>query len=453
MRFVAADFGAGSGRVIVGTVSGEGTVLDEIHRFPNRQICLGGTVYWDFLALFEELKTGLKRAFQKYDDIVSIGVDTWGVDFGLVDRRGRLAGNPVCYRDSRTAGMLEKTFEKLPKDRFFALTGNQFMEINTAFQLYSMVLENDPALQVADKLLFTPDLFNYFLTGTAVSEYTIASTSQLYNHASGDWAAEVFERLSIPQRLMQRIVPSGTVVGELLPEIVREVGGKGVKVITVGSHDTASALASIEAEGDGWAFISSGTWSLMGVAVERPILTQEALDGDFTNEGTVDGQIRFLRNITGLWLLQNIMKEWEECGGTCDYGTLIAEAEKSTFGSVVNVDDPRFNHPASMADAVCAYCCESGQKEPQTKGEFMRCVVLSLAVKYAEVKKLLEKCSGREIRRIYIVGGGSRNTLLNRLTEELTGAEVVAGAVEATAIGNIKVQCKAYHEFAKQDVK
>ncbi len=441
MRYIAADFGAGSGRVIVGTVLSEGDIqLDEVHRFPNRQIRLGGTVYWDFLALFEELKTGLKKAFARYDGIVSIGVDTWGVDFGLIDRNGHLAANPVCYRDSRTAGILEKVFQVIPREELYALTGNQFMEINTAFQLYSMVLANDPVLKIADKLLFTPDLFNYFLTGIAVNEYTIASTSQLFHHATGGWADSLFQRLNIPRHLMQPIVPSGTVIGELSPEVVAEVGGAGVKVVAVGSHDTASALASIEAEGDNWAFISSGTWSLMGIEVDTPILTPEAMHCDFTNEGTVNGKIRFLRNITGLWLLQNLMKEWEATGEKCSYDELIAEAERSRLDSVVDVDAPCFNKPDNMGEAICKYCTEKGMEAPRTKGEFMRCVVRSLATKYAEVKRMLEKCSGRKIETIYIVGGGSQNQLLNRLTEELTGTQVVCKAVEATAIGNIKVQ-------------
>lgn len=440
MRYIAADFGAGSGRVIVGTVTGEKVELDEVHRFPNRQIYVGGTLHWDFLALFEELKTGLKKAFAKYDGIAGIGVDTWGVDFGLLDSRGHLLSNPVCYRDSRTNGILEKVFRVIPEAELYRLTGNQFMEINTAFQLYSMVCDDDPLLKAADKLLFTPDLFNYFLTGVAVNEYTISTTSQLYRHATGGWAADVFSKLGIPQRLMQKIVPSGTVIGKLLPEIAAETGGKNVQVVAVGSHDTASALASIRAQGDNWAFISSGTWSLMGIETEEPILTREAMECDFTNEGTVNGKIRFLRNITGLWLLQNVVRELELKGEKCEYAEMIAEAGQSGLPSVVDVDDPCFNKPESMCEAIAGYCRQRGMQPPRTKGEFMRCIVLSLATKYAEVKDMLEKCSGRKIDTIYIVGGGSQNGLLNRMTEELTGARVVAGAAEATAIGNILCQ-------------
>lgn len=439
-RYIAADFGAGSGRVIVGTVVGEEVELDEVHRFPNRQVYLGGTLYWDFPGLFEELKVGLKKAFIKYDGIVSIGVDTWGVDFGLLDGRGRLLSNPVCYRDRRTEGIFEKVFQVIPKEELYRLTGNQFMEINTAFQIYSMVCNDDPWLKIADKLLFTPDLFNYFLTGVAVNEYTISTTSQLYQHATGAWADEVFSKLGIPRHLMQKIVPSGTVVGGLLPEIVAETGGKNVQVVAVGSHDTASALASIQARGENWAFISSGTWSLMGIETEQPILTQEAMECDFTNEGTVNGRIRFLRNITGLWLLQNVVRELELKGEQCGYDEMIAEAEQSVLQSVVDVDAPCFNKPESMCEAIAEYCRQRGMQQPRTKGEFMRCIVLSLATKYKEVKGMLEKCSGRKIDTIYIVGGGSKNRLLNRMTEELTGARVVAGAVEATAIGNIMCQ-------------
>ncbi|MDE5638502.1 MAG: rhamnulokinase [Odoribacter sp.] len=442
-RYIAADFGAGSGRVIIGTFSGGNVELEEVHRFPNRQICLGGTLYWDFPALFEELKTGLKKAFAKYDGIVSIGVDTWGVDFGLLDSQGRLLSNPVCYRDKRTNGILRNVFETIPESELYRLTGNQFMEINTAFQLYSMVCQDDPLLKIADKLLFIPDLFNYFLTGVTANEYTISTTSQLFQHATGGWAEKVFSKLGISQSLMQKIVPSGTVIGKLLSEVVMETGGKDVQVVAVGSHDTASALASIQATGKNWAFISSGTWSLMGIETDRPILTQEAMEGDFTNEGTVSGKIRFLRNITGLWLLQNVVRELKLKGEECSYAEMIAEAEQSALQSVVDVDAPCFNKPESMCEAIADYCRQRGMQSPQTPGEFMRCIVLSLATKYGEVKRMLEKCSGRKINTIYVVGGGSQNSLLNKMTEKLTGARVVAGAVEATAIGNILCQKSA----------
>lgn len=442
MKYIAADFGAGSGRVIVGEHKPSGITLTEVHRFPNRQITLRGTVYWDFLSLFEELKTGLRKAFSAYDDIVSIGIDTWGVDFGLIDSKGSLLANPVCYRDSRTAGMLDKAFLSIPKKEFFALTGNQFMEINTVFQLLAMKERCDVALDVADKLLFMPDLFNYYLCGEAVSEYTIATTSQMLNPATGEWATEVFKRLGLPERIMQRIVPAGTVLGNLLPDVAEEVGAPAdVKVVTVGSHDTASAIASISPERpSGWAFISSGTWSLMGIDTPLPIVTPEALAADFTNEGITNGHVSFLRNITGLWILQNLEKEWSAAGADYTYESLIAEAEESGVNSIIDVDSPCFSKPRSMSVAISDYCQSYGQEVPQTKGDFMRVVCLSLASKYADVKMKLEKCSGQHIDTIYVVGGGSQNALLNRLTAEKTGCRVVPCEKEATAIGNIMVQ-------------
>lgn len=447
MHYIAADFGAGSGRVIVGTISAGGIALDEVHRFPNRQINLGGRVYWDFLSLFEELKTGLRKAFAKYDgSIVSMGVDTWGVDYGLIDKAGRLISNPVCYRDARTRGVMEKAFAKIPKDKFFSLAGNQFMEINTVFQLYSAVLAGDDTLKYADKLLFTPDLFNYFLTGTAANEYTISSTSQLLNSSARTWDEMIFFELGIPTELMQRIILPGTKLGTLTDEVSEEVGGN-LDVIAVGSHDTASALASIPAYGDNWAFISSGTWSLMGVEIERPIQTQEAMDADFTNEGTISGSIRFLKNITGLWLIQSLVREWEGRGEKCDYSQMVAEAEQSSCNSVIDVSDNSFVAPRSMNDAIIGYCKAHGKPEPVTKGDFMRVICLSLAEEYAKVKRQLESCTGKVISTIHVVGGGSQNVLLNRLTAEKTGCTVIAGPVEATAIGNIAVQAFASGEL------
>lgn len=446
MRYIAVDFGASSGRVIVGTPTPEGVVLDEIHRFSNRPVRLGNTLYWDFLSLFEQLKLGLKKAFAAYDDIHSIGVDTWGVDFGLIGKNGQLLSNPVSYRDSRTRDILGKVFEVIPRDELYALTGNQLMEINTAFQLYSMVLNEDPLLSLADKLLFMPDLFNYFLSGVAVNEYTIASTSQLLHLREKGWASDILERLRIPSRLMQSVVPSGAVLGDLLPEITEETGGKGVKVVAVGSHDTASAVASLSPSGNDWAFLSSGTWSLMGIKVKEPILSSLAMEFDFTNEGTVDGEIRFLKNITGLWILQQVMAEFAEEGMHTDYETMISEAEKLTTTTIIDVDDTRFSGTSGMRKLIAEYCRNTNQSPPLSPGEYMRSITLSLASKYAEVKRQLELVSGQKINTIYVVGGGARNRLLNHFTAELTGCRVVAGEAEATAIGNILLQYRIHRE-------
>ena len=435
-RYIAADFGAGSGRVIVGTPSAEGIQLEEIHRFENNQKMIDGHLRWDFYALFNELKTGLKKAFAKYgDEIESIGIDTWGVDYGLLDKDGKLISTPVCYRDDRTKGMLELAFQKLPKEEFFQHAANQFMEINTAFQLLSSVSE----LQSAEKLLFMPDLFNYFLTGKCCNEFTISSTSQLLNSLTHQWDDVIFDRLGLPKRLMQDIVYPGTVIGRLTDELAEEVGGNA-NVVAVGSHDTASAVASISDASDDWAFISSGTWSLMGTPTKEPIISQEAFDAAFTNEGMTDGRIRFLKNITGLWLIQQLVKEWEQEGYKCDYSELVKEAEQSTLSSYFDVDDASFMNPEKMSEAIVAYLKERNEDIPVTKGDFMRCICISLAKKYAEVKAQMERCTNKKINKIYIVGGGSRNQLLNRLTAEFTGCEVVKGEVEATAMGNILVQ-------------
>ena len=437
MRFIAADFGAGSGRVIVGTwLAASKTIeLEEIHRFGNEQKMMDGHLRWDFEALFNELKTGLKKAFAKYgDEIKSIGIDTWGVDYGLLDKEGRLIANPICYRDDRTKGMMDAAFQKLPKEEFFQHAANQFMEINTAFQLMS---ETD--LQRAERLLFMPDLFNYFLTGKCYNEFTIASTSQLLNTKTHQWDDVIFERLNLPKRLMQEIIYPGTVIGELTAELAAEVGGNA-KVVAIGSHDTASAVASIKDDGSDWAFISSGTWSLMGTPSKEPIISKEALESDFTNEGMTDGRIRFLKNITGLWLIQQLVKEWEQEGYKCDYSELVKEAELSSMDSSFDVDDARFMNPEKMSEAIVSYLKEENQELPKSKGDFMRCVCISLAKKYAEVKTQMERCTNKKINKIYIVGGGSKNQLLNRLAAEYTQCEVIRGEVEATAMGNILVQ-------------
>ena len=440
MRFIAADFGAGSGRVIVGTwfTASKTIELEEIHRFGNEQKMMDGHLRWDFEALFNELKTGLKKAFAKYgDEIKSIGIDTWGVDYGLLDKEGRLIANPICYRDDRTKGMMDAAFQKLPKEEFFQHAANQFMEINTAFQLMS---ETD--LQRAERLLFMPDLFNYFLTGKCYNEFTIASTSQLLNTKTHQWDDVIFEKLNLPKRLMQEIIYPGTVIGELTAELAAEVGGNA-KVVAIGSHDTASAVASIKDDGSDWAFISSGTWSLMGTPSKEPIISKEALESDFTNEGMTDGRIRFLKNITGLWLIQQLVKEWEQEGYKCDYSELVKEAELSSLDSSFDVDDARFMNPEKMSEAIVSYLKEENQELPITKGDFMRCVCISLAKKYAEVKTQMERCTNKKINKIYIVGGGSKNQLLNRLAAEYTGCEVIRGEVEATAMGNVLVQLKS----------
>ena len=454
MTYLAIDFGGGSGRVIAGTITSahghKQLSMQLVHRFQNRQVKLGDHVYWDFPALFEDMKTGLKKAAQLGLHVAGIGIDTWGVDFGLVDRDGNLIGNPVCYRDTRTNGMAETFFADVDRSEHYAVNGTQVMEINTLFQLLSMKLADSPQLQIADRLLFMPDLFSYFLTGVANTEYTIASTSEMLNATTRDWDWQLIDRLQLPRRLFCPIVKPGTVRGRLRPGIARETGLGEVDIIAVGSHDTASAVAAVPATADEQpvAFISSGTWSLLGVETDKPILTDAARQAEFTNEGGIGGKITFLQNITGLWFLQRLMDEWREEGDEQQYATLIEAAGKAQITTIIPVDDNAFQNPASMQQAIADYCRYHGLQVPASKAETTRVVLQSLAAKYAEATSALNRMIPSPIKKLHIIGGGSQNTLLNRLTEEAIGIPVEAGPVEATGIGNILTQALAKGEIA-----
>lgn len=452
MRYIAADFGAGSGRVIVGNISDGKLSLEEVHRFANRQIKAGKHFYWDFLSLLQELKTGIAIAAKKYKNIAGIGVDTWGVDFGLLDEKGNLLGNPVCYRDARVSGMMEKAFEKISSERIYNISGIQFMEFNTIFQLLSMQLQNDPQLSMAKDLLFMPDLFNYFLTGIKKNEYTDASTSSLLDANTKTWSKEIIDALQIPGHIFQEIIHPGELVGQLTNEICEELCCSPIDVFAVGSHDTASAAAATYTKGHSTAFLSSGTWSLMGLHLDKPVLTSEALALNITNEGGIDNKITFLKNITGLWMLQNVVKEWEHNDYETDYAVLIEEAmQAKAFRALVDPDDKDFAKPKDMRQAIVSYCNKTGQQAPVTKGEFVRVIIESLALKYREVVQKIQQSTGVQIEQIHIVGGGSQNEMLNQLTADATGLPVIAGPVEATAIGNIIVQAIAKKEIADMD--
>lgn len=452
MRYIATDFGAGSGRIIVGNISNNKLELEEIHRFDNRQIKLGKSLHWDFLCLLQELKTGIGIAAKKYPDIGGIGVDTWGVDFGLLDEKDNLLGNPYCYRDNRTAGMMEKAYTRLPKEEIYNICGIQFMELNTAFQLMSMRLEGHPQLQIARSLLFMPDLFNYFLTGEKRNEYTIASSSSLLDASKKTWSAKVIKALDIPPHLFCSIVHPGELIGKLTEEVCDELNCYPIDVFAVGSHDTASAAAVTYSHNGHTAFLSSGTWSLMGMHLEKPVLTEEAMLADITNEGGIDNKITFLKNITGLWMLQNVVKEWKEENGQTAYDTLLGEASLAKpFTALVDPDDKSFSNPASMSKAIVAYCQATGQPVPETKGGFTRVILESLALKYREAVQQIEQCTNVKVEQVHIVGGGSMNALLNQLTSDATGLPVIAGPVEATAIGNIIVQAMAKGEIKNMD--
>ncbi|MBR4297402.1 MAG: rhamnulokinase [Bacteroidaceae bacterium] len=447
--YLAADFGGGSGRVIAGWLNDGRLVMEEIHRFPNRQVRLGKHVYWDFPALFADMKDGLKKAAAKGYEVESIGVDTWGVDFGLIDRDGNLLGNPVCYRDARTAGVPKKIAQLINPTDHYATTGIQVMEINTLSQLYSM--KGSAQLEAAEHLLFMPDLFSYFLTGEANNEYCISTTSELIDAKRRNWSWETIKTLDLPERIFGKIVMPGTVRGTLTKELAEETGLGAVKVVAVGSHDTASAVAAVpavEAEGETMAFLSSGTWSLLGLELPQPILTEGARLAQFTNEGGVGGRIRFLQNITGLWILQRLMAEWEERGEKQTFGELLPAAEKAEIESLIPVADAVFMNPASMEAAILTYCKETNQAVPQTKAEITRCVLQSLAAKYREAISGIEPLLPNPLKRLHIIGGGSQNALLNQLTADTLGIPVWAGPIEATAMGNILVQAMAAGEIA-----
>lgn len=446
--YLAVDFGGGSGRVIAGYLLRGKLEMEEIYRFANRQIKLGNHIYWDFPALFEDMKTGLRLAAQKGYLINGIGIDTWGVDFGLIDKAGNLLGNPVCYRDPRTEGMPTEVFQLISEQAHYSTTGIQVMPINTLFQLYSMKKSEDAQLQVAHQLLFMPDLFSYFLTGVANNEYCIASTSELLDARERNWSMETIRRLGLPEHLFGKIIQPGTIRGQLKPDIARETGLGAVDVIAVGSHDTASAVAAVPFIEGQIAFLSSGTWSLLGVEVSEPILTEQARLAQFTNEGGVGGSVRFLQNITGLWILQRLMAEWKAQGEEQLFDEIIPQAAITEISTIIAVDDTTFQNPDCMEAAIIGYCKSKTLPIPKNKVEFVRCILQSLAYKYMQAVEKMNQCLPSPIKQLNIIGGGSQNKLLNQLTANYLGIPVYAGPVEATAMGNILMQTMAKGEIS-----
>ncbi len=443
--YLAVDLGAESGRIISGALDDQGLKLTEVHRFANGGVRLGEHLYWDVLRLWSEIKAGLQQAgSQAGDSIQSIGLDTWGVDFGLLDARDNLIGNPYHYRDSRTDGMLEKVFEVIPSGEVYASTGIQFMPLNSLYQLVSMVQADDPALSIARRFLNMPDLFNFFLTGEKANEFTISTTTQCYNPVRRAWAFDLLSALNIPTGIFGEIVPPGTLMGKLRPTVADELGLSAVSVVAGAGHDTASAVAAVPASGQDYIYLSSGTWSLMGVELDQPLIDADSLAANMTNEGGVGNKIRFLKNIVGLWILQECRRQWSARGADHDYSQLSRMAsEAPAFGPLVNPDDSRFLAPEDMVIAVQSYCRETGQTTPDDKGAIVRCVLESLAMEYRWVADQLDRLLKKEHSTIHIIGGGSQNQLLNQFTANATGKTVVAGPVEATATGNILVQAVA----------
>ncbi len=447
--FLAFDLGAGSGRAMLGELRGDSLVLSELHRFPNRMVEADGSFHWDMRGLFENIRQGLAAASATEGiNLRSIGIDTWGVDFGLLGADGCVPGLPFAYRDNRTEGAIEQVLEKVPAERLYELTGCQVLRINTIFQLYSMARGDSPLLKQACDLLFMPDLFNYFLTGEKRTEFTIATTSGLYNPREARWEKELFDALGIPARIMQDIVQPGTVIGTLDEAAAREAGLNGLPVIAPATHDTGSAVAAVPVLEEGWAFISSGTWSLMGVEAEKPVITEKARKANFTNEGGVGGTFRFLKNIAGLWLLQESVRAWEK-EQPVDYEALTRLASQAAaFTALIDPDHGSFMNPADMPEAIRRFCRDTGQPQPRTPGEVTRCILESLALRYRLVMEELADITEKPVCRLHIIGGGAKNSLLCQFTADATGLPVTAGPVEATAIGNILVQAKALGRIA-----
>ena len=443
-RVLAIDFGASSGRAILGKFDGEKITLEEVHRFTNDHVTVNGTVYWDVLRLFHEIKQGIIKA-NAAGGFDSIGIDTWGVDFGLIDSEGKLMENPVHYRDLRTKGLVEDSFSLLPKEKFYNLTGIQFMELNTVFQLYSLKKYRPHMLERAESILFMPDLFAYMLTGVKATEYSIATTSQLVDINTHGWCDEVFDKLGIPKRLMGKISLPGTVIRKLSDEVKAECGlDEDKKVISVCGHDTQSAITAVPAEEKDFIFLSSGTWSLFGTELDTPIVNEKSLEMNITNEGGCEGKTGFLKNIIGLWLIQESRRHWGRHGENYSYADLEKLAlEAEPFKCFIDPDAPEFTPMGDIPGRVREYCRRTNQYVPETVGEIMRCIYESLAMKYRQTFDKIKGCTGRDYPCIHVIGGGVKDGLLCRMTASSCNVPVKAGPIEATVLGNIAVQLLA----------
>jgi rhamnulokinase len=440
-NFLAFDLGAESGRGVLGHFDGEQFKLKELHRFPNRGIRVLDSLHWDVLRLWNEMNAALSMCAQKNIHLSGIGLDTWGVDFALLGRDDVLLGFPYHYRDSRTDGMLEEAFRRLAQAALFERSGCQFLQINTLYQLLSMVLHRSPLLEVAETFLMIPDLFNFWLTGRKVCEFTDATTTQFYDPRRKNWSKEICDALGLPSEILPEIVQPGTQLGNLLPSVAAETGLPEIPVIAPACHDTGSAVAAVPAAGEDWAYISSGTWSLMGIEVSEPIVTDQALALNFTNEGGVEDTFRFLKNIMGLWLVQECRRTWAQAGDEMSYAQMTQLAERAKpFTALIDPDNDVFLPPGDMPSRIVDYCRRTGQIPPSDPGEILRCALESLALKYRWVLEKLEAVRGRTIDVLHIVGGGAQNQTLCQFTADATGKLVVVGPIEATAVGNIAVQ-------------
>ena len=439
-RVLAFDFGASSGRAIIGCFDGDKITLEEVHRFSNDPVSVGGTVYWDVLRLFYEIKQGIIKA-KIAGGFDSIGIDTWGVDFGLIDSEGKLMENPVHYRDARTAGLVDEAFKTMPKEKLYGITGIQFMELNTLFQLISLKKYRPWMLERADKMLFMPDLFGYMLTGKMCAEYSIASTSQLIGLDKRTWSNEILDAFGIKDSVFAPLVQPGTVLGELSKEICEECGVDPVPVISVCGHDTQSAITSVPCEDGDFAFLSSGTWSLFGTELDKPIVNETSMNINITNEGGFDGSTGFLKNIIGLWLIQESRRQWKREGKEYSYADLEKLAlAAEPFKCFIDPDAPEFVPHGNIPERVREFCRKTGQYVPETVGEIMRCIYESLAMKYRLTFEKLRECTERDYPVIHVIGGGTKDGLLCQMTANSCDRTVKAGPIEATVMGNVAVQ-------------
>lgn len=443
--FLAFDLGASSGRAILGILTDGKLELKEIHRFTNQMQLINGHYFWNIFSLFNELKTGLKICVKEHGiQPESIGIDTWGVDFVHLNREGQILSLPFAYRDSRTNTSMDDLFQKVPSEEVYAQTGIQFMQFNSLFQLFSMVKDQSSLLEITDSILFMPDALNYLFSGVKKSEFSIASTSQMIVPGTCEWNYGLLEKAGIPTSILQEIILPGTIIGNITEEVARETGSNPVPVIAVAAHDTGSAIVSVPCCDSNFVYVSSGTWSVMGIESPRPIISEQSRQLNFTNEGGVDGTTRFLKNIMGMWLIQEVQRIWEGEGTKYSWPEMVELARKSEpFKLLINPDDPMFLNPRDMTQAIRDFCYQTAQGTPQNHGETIRCIYDSLALKYRYTLEQVSEFTVEPVEVIHIIGGGANNHFLNQLTADATGLTVVAGPTEATAIGNIMVQAKA----------
>lgn len=454
--FLAVDLGAESGRVVAGILAEGKITLEELHRFPNGSVSVGGTLRWNLLNTWAEIQVGLQQAAKRFGDrIVSIGVDTWGVDYVLLSENDELLGLPWHYRDERTEGMLAQALSTVSREEIFEATGLQFMEINTLYQLLATKHQNPKLLEQAARFLMIPDFMHWLLSGSRVVEFTNATTTQCFHPVKGEWSFELLKKLGLPTEVFPEVVKPGTKLGPLREDVANRAGLSRIDVVAPATHDTGSAVVAVPTERTGsanWAYISSGTWSLMGLEVQEAALSPRALELNVTNEGGVDGTYRLLKNIMGLWLVQECRRAFERAGRNYEYGALAQMAsEAEPLRSIVDPDDGRFLRPDDMTAAIAEFCQETGQPVPETDGQFVRCALESLALKYRMVLGWLEELAGSEVEVVHIVGGGCQNALLNQLTADACGRPVVAGPVEATALGNVLIQARSAGDLESLD--